>query len=74
MFSKVFRNETLERMRVRREIICRELDVHVKQIKLSGKDKKPKHIVSLARKFNLHPCSLLNKPKYEAVIVEDENF
>lgn len=50
-------------MRIRREIISRELDVHVKQIKLGDKNKKPKLMMGAARKFNFYPCTIGHKPK-----------
>lgn len=66
-------------MRIRREIITREMDVNVKQMKLQDKDKdrekvkerekekekekRPKGLIGLARKLGAHPCSILQKPK-----------
>lgn len=78
MFSRVFKNENIERMRIRREFINKTSDVQVKQVTLQDKwEKKPKVMISAHRKPNIltTPSTIFQKPKKNKMLfMDDENF
>lgn len=74
MFSKVFKNENIERMKIRRELQQNTTDVQVKQLALQEKQDKRKVAIVAGKKPTINLPASHKASKNRMLFSEDENF